>query len=158
MLVHDGSPASSRGSLADFLPSGGFVISGEAFPDGFKDGDLQVSRYNPDGSLASATAPFAWGKTIDPRSKTRPSSGTAQADPHTPPRDHRMIAATRSQINLIRVAADHAQDAAPASRAEIFHAAAEPLALSIEGGLPAHHDRGCRRFGQSARLSALGHV
>ena len=60
--------ASSRGSLADFLPSGGFVISGQAFPDGFKDGDLQVSRYNPDGSLASATAPFDWGKTIDPRS------------------------------------------------------------------------------------------
>jgi uncharacterized delta-60 repeat protein len=59
---------SSRGSLADFLPSGGFVISGEAFPDGFKDGDLQVSRHNPDGSLASATAPFDWGKTIDPRS------------------------------------------------------------------------------------------
>ena len=60
--------ASSRGSLADFLPSGGFVISGQAFPDGFKDGDLQVSRYNPDGSLASATTPFDWGKAIDPRS------------------------------------------------------------------------------------------
>jgi uncharacterized delta-60 repeat protein len=60
--------ASSRGSLAAFLPSGGFVISGEAFPDGFKDGDLQVSRYNPSDSLASATAPFDWGKAIDPRS------------------------------------------------------------------------------------------
>jgi uncharacterized delta-60 repeat protein len=60
--------ASSRGSLAGFLPSGGFVISGEAFPDGFKDGDLRVSRFNPGGSLASATAPFDWGKTIDPRS------------------------------------------------------------------------------------------
>ena len=60
--------ASSRGSLADFLPSSGFVISGEAFPDGFKDGDLQVRRFNPDGSLASTTAPFDWGKTIDPRS------------------------------------------------------------------------------------------
>jgi hypothetical protein len=44
------------------------VISGQAFPDGFKDGDLQVSRFHPDGSLASATAPFDWGKTIDPRS------------------------------------------------------------------------------------------
>jgi uncharacterized delta-60 repeat protein len=60
--------ASSRGSLAGFLPSGGFVISGEAFPDGFRDGDLQVSRFNPDGSLASATVPFDWGQTFDPRS------------------------------------------------------------------------------------------
>ena len=60
--------ASSRGSLAGFLPSGGFVIAGQAFPDGFRDGDLQVSRFNPDGSRASATAPFDWGQAFDPRS------------------------------------------------------------------------------------------
>lgn len=60
--------ASSRGSLAGFPPGGGFVVSGEAFPDGFKDGDLQVSWYNPGGSLSSAAAPFDWGKTMHPRS------------------------------------------------------------------------------------------